>query len=63
MGRPGRPGDDLAAELEAFLRDQQGIREAVEAEAEGDGEDGADDADGTEDQVDEDPADGEDVTD
>lgn len=27
-------GDDLAAELEAFLRDQQGIRQAVEAEAE-----------------------------
>ncbi|MEL6983648.1 MAG: PAC2 family protein [Actinomycetota bacterium] len=40
-------GDDLAAELEAFLRDQQGIRDAVEAEVEADTEpDPAAEADG-----------------
>ena len=36
-------GDDLAAELEAFLRDQQSIRQGVEAEAEADADDPADD--------------------
>ncbi len=39
-------GDDLAAELEAFLRDQQGIRDAVESEADADDPDaGAEAAD------------------
>jgi hypothetical protein len=43
-------GDDLAAELETFLRDQQAVRDAVEAEAESDEGDGSesDEDDGSE---------------